>query len=128
MKSANLKYYGAAAMLTLLLITAVFLSVLYNTAARESLDAPTPPPAESQTPPAALAVTVADTPGDELRGYLVRDDNGAVGVYTPDGLTLLDTLPIEPASLRLVDAERLLEGIVVESDQELARLIEDFSS
>ncbi len=71
-------------------------------------------------------------PSPTIAVYLVKIDNGKVGVFKYDnsGNAALQyySEQINVNSLREQDKERLTEGITVQSNDELAALIEDFSS
>ena len=71
---------------------------------------------------------VAYTEEDDTR-YLLRVEDGVVVVFSENDITrpILVT-DIYAGSLRNFDREQLMEGIIAESEIELQRLLEDFSS
>ena len=60
-------------------------------------------------------------------GFLIRESNGMVGVYSVDG-TLLRLLDISVNSLPAADREALAKGIKVNSWRELIALMQDYAA
>lgn len=66
-----------------------------------------------------------------LKHYIVKEYNGKIGVYYQSALVenpLKQLIDINIQQLREEDREKLKQGIYVNSDQELAQIIEDFTS
>ncbi|MCG8500652.1 MAG: BofC C-terminal domain-containing protein [Firmicutes bacterium] len=66
-----------------------------------------------------------------LKHYIVKEYNGKIGVYYQSALVenpLKQLIDINIQQLRDEDREKLKQGIYVNSDQELAQIIEDFTS
>jgi len=73
----------------------------------------------------AEVITVTEPPSF----FVLREENGTVGVYDSESLVLLRMVfEIIPTHLRTADAELLRQGIVVHTAEELEKLIEDLSS
>ena len=60
-------------------------------------------------------------------GFLIRESNGVIGVYSADG-TLLRLLDISVNSLPAADREALAKGIKVNSWRELIALMQDYAA
>lgn len=60
--------------------------------------------------------------------YILRSDGGALTVYRSDSNEPVLSLDVSADKLRSADAATLANGIEVEGDEALWRLIEDFSS
>ncbi len=77
-------------------------------------------------PPAATPWVSAEVRQSEPEGYLVTEYEGRVAVYR-DGV-LYRTTDTLLSSLPKADVRRLREGIKVNSEKELKRLLEDYCS
>lgn len=68
----------------------------------------------------------SDMPSPETK-YIVREHMGMVAVFSPDSQIIkLTDFPV--AVLPKADRDELAEGVEIESDTELALLLEDYSS
>ncbi len=65
-------------------------------------------------------------PEDETTGYLVKEYQGQIGIFSSDG-TLLEILDTYVKTLPEADRTLLGEGIWVKTREELNSLIEDYS-
>ncbi len=66
-----------------------------------------------------------------LEHYIVKEYNGQIGVfYQNKGVehNMKQIVPINVSRLRAQDRKKLSDGIFIESDKELAQLLEDFGS
>ena len=68
----------------------------------------------------------AAPPEDETSGYLVKEYQGQIGIFSSDG-TLLEILDTYVKTLPEADRTLLGEGIWVKTREELNSLIEDYS-
>ncbi len=73
--------------------------------------------------PAEKVESAAETPG-----YIVGSAEGKVAVFPPDGGDPVKMTEIELKSLPRADRSALENGIFVENDDELARILEDLGS
>lgn len=70
--------------------------------------------------------TVQDTTVPLAHKLIVKEHNGKICVYSDEVLMLETDIPI--ASLPEQDRIALTEGIVIESDEDLQHLLEDFGA
>ena len=78
---------------------------------------------------ASVAAILHGTPGtkaDPPPKYLVRESGGIVAVYSGQSGELITSIDYPVAGLPRADRVLLSEGIAVESDDELAMLLEDY--
>ena len=61
-------------------------------------------------------------------GYVLREYDGAIGVFRAGVSELLTVINIDPRTLPETDRAALIRGIYAADDDELNRRIEDFSS
>jgi len=64
----------------------------------------------------------------EAYRYLVKNHNGHIGIFSGESAEPEKVLSIRVDSLPAADIEALNKGIRLHSDEELLRLIEDYSS
>ncbi|WP_461247497.1 BofC C-terminal domain-containing protein [Treponema sp. R6D11] len=64
-------------------------------------------------------------PPDEIK-YMIQEYNGAIGVFK--GTELIKIADVDIESLRAGDREALVKGIIVDTEEEVARLLEDYGS
>ena len=78
----------------------------------------------------ALAAAPSDSAGSgaEAPGYIVGSAEGKVAVFPPDGGDPVKMTDIELKTLPGADRNALEDGIFVENDEELARILEDLGS
>lgn len=114
----EMKMIAGGAICVMLLLVGVSFAIASEPPVGDAIyDLPEPEVApESESEPEAVSA-----------GYVVRSDGEGVGVYSHGGERLME-LDIQPAKLREADAEKFERGIEVADDEELWRLIEDFSS
>lgn len=58
--------------------------------------------------------------------YVVREYNGKIGIFQQKNNVLQETLNVRVSDLPILDRQRLLSGIVVQDDEQLSQIIEDF--
>lgn len=83
-------------------------------------------PADIVTPVQGGAAIVVEEPSQPEGNMLVTELNGRVCVYQDGELYLITDTPV--ASLPAQDREDLARGIVVETQQELHQILEDFGA
>ena len=75
---------------------------------------------------AAALYGTAASEADPPPKYLVRESDGIVAVYSGVSGELITAIDYPVAGLPRADRDLLSDGIAVESDDELAMLIEDY--
>ncbi|GHV16332.1 hypothetical protein FACS189425_00420 [Clostridia bacterium] len=84
-------------------------------------EANTPPPIETPSTPTP---TPSTTPSEII--YTIKEYNSRIGVYEND--ELIRIVDIDVSSLRVQDVTRLKNGIKAKSKEEVASILEDYSS
>lgn len=74
----------------------------------------------------ALSVAPLTEASQKTPCYLLKDEGGYLTVYTADGSEKLQRYEVLTRLLPQKDCEDLLSGILVYSDEQLARLVEDY--
>ena len=75
---------------------------------------------------AAALYGTAASEADPPPKYLVRESGGIVAVYSGVSGELITAIDYPVAGLPRVDRDLLSDGIAIESDDELAMLLEDY--
>ena len=84
---------------------------------------------DNRTNPAAVTGTAsADDITPTGNQFILREYNGIIGVFEPESDAPFLTLDVSVGTLRAADSENLRRGIVVNSETELAQIMEDFDS
>ena len=60
------------------------------------------------------------------RGFVVREYNGKIGIFSRGNNALQETLNVRVGDLPILDRERLSGGIIAQNDEQLCRVLEDF--
>ncbi len=66
-----------------------------------------------------------------LSHYLIKNSHGKISIYSvySDGLTKLDKIiDVNPDTLRKIDKIKFDEGVIIKDPEELAHIIEDYTS
>lgn len=116
----ELKLVGGISLLVLILL----IGVCFAMAGTPPTEEPTYllPVEDALILPVSQPQSVAET------RYILRADSGALTVYLSDSNEPVLSLDVSADKLRSADAAALANGIEVEGDEALWRLIEDFSS
>jgi len=89
-------------------------NTLNNEVLAENVASPTPGPASSST--------IMPTPNE----YLIKDVNNKIGIYQNG--KLIRIVDVDVDSLRPNDADKIRAGITLQTDQDLASFLEDYTS
>ena len=66
------------------------------------------------------------TPMPDPNSYLIKEVNGKIGIYQNG--ELLRVVDVDVSTLRPNDAQQIEQGIVLQTDQDLASFLEDYTS
>ena len=75
----------------------------------------------------AAVVPTETARADTWSGYILRDDNGYIAIYSSEGVRIKLT-DIETDTLNYTDREKLARGIAAADHDELIRYLEDLGS
>ena len=75
-----------------------------------------------------LALFPTESAAAETEGYMLKNWCGKVAVYAVNGTEPVETTDIELKNLPSADRKELEKGIIIQTDEELAQILEDLGS